>query len=423
MPGTCATLKAWLPAAYAAVTMGVVPALLYTFLPLRGLRVSFFVVAAAFGIVGLWVLLETVTALIATVALLADARQHLGFKHERQWPEVTYIIAAFLNNEAPILDDTLAAYQRLRYPGTLNVMVVYNAKGDQQREERALVRKWHGFTQGSLTVSVLENNACASSHPTHPCSRSLGQPHRTELIPASGACSAGSKAQNVNAGLCNLTAGTQYVFVMDADHHPIPIHTLLGVLVMEKNGYDVCQGACTIRRDNLLSWVVATEFEDIYNVGHRGRTSLYGVGVFGGSNGIWKRDLLTRIEMDYRMLTEDIDSSLRSTLEGAPRASSLHSRLGGGSACWPRAHVLHTPRRRRQHAMQAQRSGTAASSSAARRRRWWSARCASSASAGRRAGLRSRSATCGPSRCRATPPCARSLASSCCSASVRRLCT
>jgi hypothetical protein len=77
------------------------------------------------------------------------------------------------------------------------------------------------------------------------------------------------------------------------------------------------QGACSIRRGGVLSWIIAAEFEDMYNVGHRGRTSLFGIGVFGGSNGCWKRKLLADIKMDPAMLTEDIDSSLRATLQGA----------------------------------------------------------------------------------------------------------
>jgi cellulose synthase/poly-beta-1,6-N-acetylglucosamine synthase-like glycosyltransferase len=55
----------------------------------------------------------------------------------------------------------------------------------------------------------------------------------------------------------------------------------------------------------------------MYNVGHHGRTSLFGIGVFGGSNGCWRRELLEQIGMDHTMLTEDIDSSLRATLAGA----------------------------------------------------------------------------------------------------------
>ena len=45
----------------------------------------------------------------------------------------------------------------------------------------------------------------------------------------------------MNAGLKVLTDATEYVFVMDADHHPVPIHTMLAILIMEQNGYDVVQ--------------------------------------------------------------------------------------------------------------------------------------------------------------------------------------
>ena len=113
---------------------------------------------------------------------------------------------------------------------------------------------------------------------------------------------------------------------MDADHHPRPDHAAYAVATMERYNYDVLQGACTIRRDGLLSNIVAAEFEDMYNVGHRGRTSLFGIGMFGGSNGCWRRELLARICMDPTMLTEDIDSSVRATLEGARRPWGLRCR-------------------------------------------------------------------------------------------------
>ena len=66
----------------------------------------------------------------------------------------------------------------------------------------------------------------------------------------------------------------------------------------------------------------------MYNVGHRGRTSLFGIGVFGGSNGCWKRALLADIKMDPAMLTEDIDSSLRATLQGVLNLFSPHQSPG-----------------------------------------------------------------------------------------------
>ena len=67
-------------------------------------------------------------------------------------------------------------------------------------------------------------------------------------------------------------------------------------------------------RNGDASWVartVAVEFESIYAVSHPGRARLHGFGIFGGSNGYWRTDLLRRIRMHGFMLTEDIDSSLR----------------------------------------------------------------------------------------------------------------
>jgi cellulose synthase/poly-beta-1,6-N-acetylglucosamine synthase-like glycosyltransferase len=141
-------------------------------------------------------------------------------------------------------------------------------------------------------------------------------------------CRSRSKAENVNRALEELPDKARFVFVMDADHHPNVDHAERAVLTMERYGYDVLQGSCTIRPAGLLSSMIAVEFEDMYNVGHRGRTSLFGIGMFGGSNGCWRRELLCKIKMDPAMLTEDIDSSIRSTLKGALQ---LLETMGGGN--------------------------------------------------------------------------------------------
>ena len=56
---------------------------------------------------------------------------------------------------------------------------------------------------------------------------------------------------------------------------------------------------------------MATEFEAIYAVSHPGRARLHGFGIFGGTNGYWRADVLKRKRMRGFMLTEDIDSSMR----------------------------------------------------------------------------------------------------------------
>lgn len=77
-------------------------------------------------------------------------------------------------------------------------------------------------------------------------------------------------------------------------------------------------------RNGDASWVakmVAVEFEAIYAVSHPGRSRLHGFGIFGGSNGFWRSDLLRQIRFHGSMLTEDIDSSLR-TVEAGHRIVS-----------------------------------------------------------------------------------------------------
>lgn len=77
-------------------------------------------------------------------------------------------------------------------------------------------------------------------------------------------------------------------------------------------------------RNGNASWVsrlATVEFETIYAVAHPGRARMHGFGIFGGSNGYWKTDLLRRIRMRGTMLTEDIDASLRALLAGHKIAS------------------------------------------------------------------------------------------------------
>lgn len=57
--------------------------------------------------------------------------------------------------------------------------------------------------------------------------------------------------------------------------------------------------------------MIAIEFDKIYAVSHPGRSRLFGFGLFCGSNGYWRADLLRAHKMNGDMLTEDIDSALR----------------------------------------------------------------------------------------------------------------
>ncbi|MFH8366099.1 glycosyltransferase [Streptomyces sp. NPDC018031] len=197
------------------------------------------------------------------------------------YPPASAVIAAYLPNEAATIVDTVESFLGLRYPGELEIVLAYNTPHPLPVEDtlREMARR----------------------------------DPRLVLLPVAGST---SKAQNVNAAVTRVRG--EMVGIFDADHHPAP-DAFRHAWHWLSNGYDVVQGHCVVRNGD-SSWVaelVAVEFEAIYAVSHPGRTRLYGFGVFGGSNGFWRTDVLARTRMHGSMLTEDIDSTMRALADGA----------------------------------------------------------------------------------------------------------
>ena len=197
----------------------------------------------------------------------------------RPAPPATAIIAAYLPNEAATIVDTVESFLRIDYPD-LQVIVAYNTPRGLmvERTLREIAKRDPRFTALRVEGST-------------------------------------SKAQNVNAALRH--ARGEFVGLYDADHHPQP-DSFTRAWRWLSNGYDVVQGHCVIRNGDVSATArtVAVEFEAIYAVSHPGRWQLHGFGIFGGSNGFWRTDVLRRTRMHGFMLTEDIDSSLRVVKEG-----------------------------------------------------------------------------------------------------------
>lgn len=191
------------------------------------------------------------------------------------YPVASAIIAAYLPNEAATIEATIDAFLRVDYPGPLQIILAYNTPRDMPIEK---VFKEIADRDGRFVPFRVKDST--------------------------------SKAQNVNAAL-SLVEG-KFVGVFDADHQPDP-DSFSRAWRWLSNGYDVVQGHCLVRNGD-ASWVartVAVEFEAIYAVSHPGRSRLHNFGIFGGSNGYWKTDLLRETRMHGFMLTEDIDSSFR----------------------------------------------------------------------------------------------------------------
>jgi cellulose synthase/poly-beta-1,6-N-acetylglucosamine synthase-like glycosyltransferase/DNA-binding response OmpR family regulator len=194
-------------------------------------------------------------------------------------PKASAIIAAYLPNEAETVVETVESFLATDYPD-LQIILAYNTPRPMAVEREL----W----------------AIAERDP------------RFEPLRVEGSV---SKAQNVNAAVTRVRG--EFVGMFDADHHPRPgsFHRAWRWLAA---GVDVVQGHCVVRNgdQNWLTRLVAAEFEVIYAVSHPGRARLHDFGIFGGSNGYWRSELLEHTRMRGFMLTEDIDSSLRVVAEG-----------------------------------------------------------------------------------------------------------
>jgi cellulose synthase/poly-beta-1,6-N-acetylglucosamine synthase-like glycosyltransferase len=221
---------------------------------------------------------------MTSVAILIESRAALRRPEPPPAPDIAMppasaIIAAYLPNEADTIIETVQSLLKQDYPD-LQVILAYN-------------------TPRPMAVET-QLREIAERDP------------RFEPLRVEGSV---SKAQNVNAALNHVRG--EFVGLFDADHHPEP-GSYLRAWRWIASGVGIVQGHCLVRNGptNVVTKLVATEFEAIYAVSHPGRARLHGFGIFGGSNGYWRTSLLRRTRMRGFMLTEDIDSSMRVVKSG-----------------------------------------------------------------------------------------------------------
>jgi cellulose synthase/poly-beta-1,6-N-acetylglucosamine synthase-like glycosyltransferase len=206
-------------------------------------------------------------------------------------PPAVIMVAAYLPNEQELIMGTVEHMLNLEYRGSFKVILAYNSP--------------------TILPVEAELNDLALMNP--------------RFIPVRVEGST-SKAENVNAALAHL-GDARILGVYDADHRPDKdvleraARWLAPRLDDEGNdkGFDIVQGRCAASNGN-DSWsakLVTVEFESIYGLSHPGRTRMHGWGIFGGTNGFWRVDTFRSIGgFDEAMLTEDIDSAIRTLLAG-----------------------------------------------------------------------------------------------------------
>ncbi|MBV5260359.1 glycosyltransferase family 2 protein [Synechococcus moorigangaii CMS01] len=200
-----------------------------------------------------------------------------------QTPKCSVIVVAYLPNEQGIILETLQKILQdlIRPAGGLEVILAYNTPYRLPIEADL----WELTAQyPELHLLHVEN-----SH---------------------------SKAENLNAALAVVSGEMTCIF--DADHWPAPDALLRAWPWLSQGNYDVVQGRNVIRndRENWLTRWIAVEFDCLYGVSHPARSLLVNAALFGGSNGYWRTHILQQVGFRDRMLTEDIDATLRSLGRG-----------------------------------------------------------------------------------------------------------
>ena len=207
---------------------------------------------------------------------------------DKELPRLATVVAAYLPNEQETLMESLRAHLSLDYPADRHLLVLaYNTP-----EPLPIESQLQALAEYDARVVVLRVEGSTS------------------------------KVENVNAALELLGDRVDVIGIFDADHHPHPtaprrVAQWLSDAAGDKR-FDVVQGQCAVRNvdESSVTRTIAAEFATLYAVAHPGRTVVHDFGIFGGSNGWWRAEVITELGLDPAMLTEDIDVSARALADG-----------------------------------------------------------------------------------------------------------
>lgn len=230
---------------------------------------------------------------------------------DKELPRLATVVAAYLPNEQDTLMESLRAHLSLDYPADRHLLVLaYNTP-----EPLPIESQLQALAEYDARVVVLRVEGSTS------------------------------KVENVNAALELLGDRVDVIGIFDADHHPHPtaprrVAQWLSDAAGDER-FDVVQGQCAVRNvdESSVTRTIAAEFATLYAVAHPGRTVVHDFGIFGGSNGWWRAEVITALGLDPAMLTEDIDVSARALADGRrlatdPRILSYELAPSTWSAWW-----------------------------------------------------------------------------------------
>ncbi|UZJ56720.1 hypothetical protein CBS101457_006040 [Exobasidium rhododendri] len=270
----------------------------YIAIPSIAHSILWYILALLQTLVSLTVLTEGLQSISVNVKARREGRKAAKIEDyppvdAKRCPHIDVVLVAFLPNEQDIVvSQAKYAARELHYPkGKFTVNVVYNTPYDIPGVEE------------EMRMLALENK-------------------HVRIIKVDGST---SKAENINHFLKLKDTRGEITSVLDTDHFCEPNALRWIAHRFSKGDVDIIQGRCCIYnvKETWLTRMVAAEFDTIYGVFHPGRANLHGYGLFGGSNGHWNSTLLRTLKMDEKMLTEDIDSTLRALTSQARVAYDL----------------------------------------------------------------------------------------------------
>jgi len=205
--------------------------------------------------------------------------------------DIAIIIPAYFPNEYKILSDILNNYKVILESSNkinLFVLLVHNGKLDVIEDQNTIINELSNIHEN---IYIIENE------------------------------NSKSKAENINFGmdyLNGLEMPIDIVSIFDADHKPnFHLFELVASFFESNDDIDIIQGRCAVSIDSsFLSKMIAIEFSEMYSLYHNGGSKLRTFGLFGGSNGHWKFNVLNQVRFDHTMMTEDIDATMRSLAQG-----------------------------------------------------------------------------------------------------------
>lgn len=253
-------------------------------IPHVGLLIIFWISSGSLFLTTLWLVIESLGSFPHWYFI---RKLHREAGTDDLAKDIAAIISAYLPNEIDTIEDCIRAVMSVNLPeGTqFRILVAHNGgKPEQVKYLRSIIAS----LEPPPGVTVQDHNVLSST----------------------------SKAHNVNSAIDYFAETTppEVVVMYDADHHPAKHSVIHALQTLKYRNADLVQGRCVVSRG---STNIAAEFDQIYAVNHAGGAFVRGFGIFGGSNGFWKFELLQRIKMDDTMLTEDVDSGFRALAIGA----------------------------------------------------------------------------------------------------------